>query len=283
MMRILFPLILLAVPTVLVAQSAPAERPSGATAPSSMGRWDEYRKRQERAKRQEELHEGHLPSTAMAYAARPANISEQERRQIGYEYAVCIAEKYPALAREFVLTDPTRDGKDERFRVLADYKCVPETLKVDFTYLRMHGDGSVYNLAEALLKRDKPKIPTDFAAIPYLAHRQPMKMENYKKSGKLSEKEYAQRVERSIGEYTMSRIGECVVRADPANSMALLDAAIAGDAENRAIQTLLPSVAKCIDNGSIKIRPEQLRGTAAFNLFRLVSAQSAGEKAKPDA
>lgn len=283
MMRIMIPLILLVVPTASISQSAPTAQGSTGTAPSSMGRWDEHRKLQEKIKRQEELYKAKSGSTTMAYAARPANLSEQQRRQMGYDYAVCIADKYPALAREFVLTDPTRDSKDERFRVLADYKCVPETLKVDFVYLRMHGDGSVYNLAEALLKRDKPKIPTDFASIPYLAHRQPMKMENYKKSGKLSEKEYAQRVERSIGEYTMSRIGECVVRADPANSMALLDATIAGDAENRTIQTLLPSVAKCIDNGSIKIRPEQLRGTVAFNLFRLVSAQSEGEKAKPDA
>lgn len=275
----LIALLLVTIPMPVAAQSSAPTM----TTPSQMGRWDEYRKRQERAKRQEELHAIGGDAANLAFAAKPANFSDATRRQMGFDYAACITDKHPALAREYVLTDPTRDYKDERFRVFSDYKCVPETLKTDFTFLRMHADGSVYNMAEALLKRDKPAIPADFASIPYLAHREPMKLENYKKSGKMSQQEYAKRVERSIGEHTMSRIGECVVRADTSNAKALLDTEIGGEAEKAAIQLLLPSVGKCIENGSIKIRPEQLRGTVAFNLFRLVSVQPAAEMVKPDA
>jgi hypothetical protein len=230
-----------------------------------MGRWGEYRERQEQSARQQELHDGKA-------GGRAANLSEAERRQMGFDYAQCIADKHPALVKEYVLSTDTAVQRDDKFRILSDFDCVPNHFKNQLARLRLASDGTLYSLSEAQLRREKLPLPTDFAAIPFLKHLEPMKMENYKSSGRLSKKEYAERVERSLHNLTMARIGECTVRGDVVNADALLATPIASEAEKAALQALVPAVSKCIENGSIKLLPEQLRGSVAYNLYRLSHA-----------
>ena len=208
-------------------------------------------------------------------AKKYAGLTDAERRTVAIEYSTCLAEQHHLLLREFVLSQGVNDKKDDRYRVLSKFECIPARYKSDLTVMRMPLSGSLYAAAEALLIKEKPAISVDFSSIPYLAHREPMKMENYKKGGRLSREEYEREVERTKGSALVSRIGECTVRGDTPNVVAMLATQIGSDEEKNAIQTLIPVISRCITDGSIKLLPELIRGTAALNLYRLVNADKA--------
>jgi hypothetical protein len=265
MKRIVFALALFAIPTAVVAQTY-----------SDVGRVKEYKERQAEMARQDQLNDNRS-------GRRPANLSDAERRQIGYAFAECLVGKYPRLTQEYVLGTYDRENADEKFGVFSDFECIPDHYKDELIRLRMGNLGGRFTFAEILLTQETPEIPDNFLDVPMLAHAEPMSMANYKKSGKLSEKEYAALVERSIGDVAMSRIGECSVRGDLVNSKALLATKIGSPEEKIAVQNLVPAVSRCIANGSIKILPEQLRGSIALNLYRLLAAKAGLPKDQPDA
>jgi hypothetical protein len=212
-------------------------------------------------------------------ALRPANLTEAERRQIGYDYAKCIVEKHTALAKQYVL-DAAHAGKSSpRFAIFSDFECIPTGFKRELN-LRMGTDGMVYNFSEVLMKRENVQVPTDFAAVPFLSHGEPMKLENYKRGGRLSKEAYARNVANSQNKLIVAKIGECTVRGDGANAAALLQTGIGSNEEKAAMQAILPMVSKCIESGSIKLLPEQIRGSVAYNLYRLSYAAAETSKVK---
>ncbi len=217
-----------------------------------------------------------------AAAESPANLLNAERRMLANDYAKCIATKHPKLVREFVLQAGNSKQPDDRIRKLADWKCMPSSSSREVTSLYFSSSAALYTFAEYLLKNEKIDVLNDFGAVPLLQHPEPEKMDSYKPSGRLSKEAYARMVEKSLGETAMSRIGECAVRADTINSKNLLETAVESAEEMAAIQILLPVVGQCIENGSIKMKPEQLRGTIALNLYRLTVAALTTES-KPDA
>lgn len=280
MRQLLFSLAVLAMPVQTMAQSAPSTATPGpkapdATAPSNMGRWDEYRQRQERSSRQKELHDSRMGS-------RSANLSNSERRLLGGAYAQCVVEKEAALVRDYVLLNAIERKKDERYRKLADRNCLPNNSDREISRLYLSGHGALYVFAEQLLKTERLPVVESFSEISMLAHPKPMKMEDYNSSGKLSKQEFAKKVDQSFGEVVLSRIGECVVRADTGNARNLLSTAVGSEDEIVAIQTLMPALSGCIQDGSMKMNPEQVRGTVALNLYRLTTASMQTEK-KSDA
>jgi hypothetical protein len=201
---------------------------------------------------------------------------------LGSEYAKCVAGKHPDLVREYVLSEKNSGKRDDRFAKLADWKCLPSNSSREITTLYLSGHGARYVFAEHLLQTEKLPVVDNFGAVAMLVHPEPLKIEDYKASGKLSKQAYAKRVDQSFGEFALSRIGECVVRADTLGSKRLLKTAIGSAEEVAAINTLLPVAGGCIKDGSIKMKPEQVRGTVALNLYRLTVASMQTEK-KPDA
>ena len=217
-----------------------------------------------------------------AAAKPPANLLNAERRMLANDYAKCIAAKHPELVREYVLQAGNSRQRDDRFRKLTDWKCMPSSSSREVTSLHFSSSSARYTFAEFLLKNEKIFVFHDFGAVPLLQHPEPKKMEDYKPSGRISKGSYARMVEKSFGEAAMSRIGECVVRADTGNSIKLLETAVEGTEEMATIQLLLPVAGRCIENGSIRIKPEQLRGTIALNLYRL-TAVALPTETKPNA
>lgn len=217
-----------------------------------------------------------------ASAAPSANLTNVERRTLASAYAKCIATKHPALVREYVLQAGTSKQRDDRFRKLADWKCNPSSSSREVSSLYFSSSAALYIFAENLLQSEQLPAANNFANVALLTHPEPMKMESYKASGRLSKEDYAKMVERSIGEAAISQIGECVVRAATSNSRELLNTVIGSEEEYAAIQTILPVAGTCIKDGSIKLKPEHIRGTIALNLYRLTVASMQMEK-KPDA
>jgi Ni/Co efflux regulator RcnB len=271
MKKLLFSLALVAAPAAVVAQGAPPE-----PAPTRMGKWDEFGDRQQRQSEQRERHEG-------KGGDRAANLTATERRLIGYQFAECLVGKHQKLTQDYVLETVERDKVDDRFRMFSDFDCIPDYYKNELTRLRMGYIGGRFNFAEILLKVEQPAIPDNFIDVPFLEHLDPAKEMESNKTQKLSDKERAVALQRLTGEAAMSRIGECTVRGDLANSKALLATAIGTPEELAAVQNLVPAVSRCIQNGSVKILPEQLRGSIALNLYRLLAVKAALKKSEPDA
>jgi hypothetical protein len=207
-----------------------------------------------------------------AAAKTPANLLNAERRTLANDYAKCIAVKYPELVREYVLQAGEGGQPMDRFSKLVDWKCVPRSLSREFTSLYFSHSSARYTFAEYLLKNENTVVLRDYSAVPLLQHPEPMKMEDYKPSGKLSKEGYARVVKNSVAEAAMSRIGECVVRSDTENAQKLLETALESADEMATIQMLLPAAGRCIEDGSIRMKPEHLRGTIALNLYRLTAS-----------
>jgi hypothetical protein len=207
-----------------------------------------------------------------ASAKTPANLLNAERRTLENDYAKCIAVKYPELVREYVLQAGDGGQPKDRFSKLVDWKCVPNILSREVTSLHFSQSSARYTIAEYLLKNEMSVVLRDFSAVPLLRHPEPMKIEDYKPSRKVSKEDYARVVKNSFAEAAMSRIGECVVRSDTENSLKLLETVLESAEEMTTIQMLLPAAGRCIEDGSIRMKPEHLRGTIALNIYRLTAA-----------
>ena len=75
----------------------------------------------------------------------------------------------------------------------------------------------------------------------------------------------------------LSRYGECVVRADPAGSRALLAAKPETPEEASRFAALRLALATCLPEGhTLEFGKLALRGTIAVNYYRLAKAAAAG-------
>ena len=80
------------------------------------------------------------------------------------------------------------------------------------------------------------------------------------------------RRQREVAIY-LSYFGECVVRADPGNSKALLAASPDSRDEGIAIAALGKSLSGCLEAGrTLELNKTNLRGTVALNYYRLAKA-----------
>ncbi len=74
------------------------------------------------------------------------------------------------------------------------------------------------------------------------------------------------------------RLGECVVRQDPANTLAFVRADAAGDREDAALNAIAPRISPCINAGStVKISRSVLEAALAEAIYRLTTGREAAE------
>jgi hypothetical protein len=111
-------------------------------------------------------------------------------------------------------------------------------------------------LADDLIRQSKGKIaPGDLATTPPLLHPKKASVDPWLTF--------------------LSPLGECVVRADPANAAALLQTKASTAAELARTDALLGGVSSCTGGRRLEIDTATFRGAVALGYFRLAKAAGA--------
>lgn len=208
----------------------------------------------------------------------------KETREVQAKFGACVVKKnYPA-AKKMVLEPNLEDQAWRRaLAAVGDSDClVTATKTYDSIEMRFPMDTMRYALADALVRREfstgpQPAI-TDAAPL-----EQPKFDETYfqpkpgKKLKQAKLEELEKRRAKRIGVIFLAGFGECVARANPGKSHALLMTQPASPEETAALKGLTPEFSVCLTAGQkLAFGKTPLRGTIAMNYYRLAHAPRAG-------
>jgi hypothetical protein len=246
-MRILqFAVLIASVPVALaVPGSAAAQTASStsATAPTlqRMGRWEEFRVREERIKRQDARFA--LDAAAPSQGA-PAGFENKQATLA--DFADCAATQVPDRVAAFLGTVP--HSRDETAKLQAFGKleaCTRGRMFVSARTGEMRGA-----LAEVMLKRDAAKLSA-LAARPAVAA--------------------ARIAERAAGTRPfVIAYGQCLAGAAPAEAVALVGTAHGSDDEKRAIVAMGEPLKACMPEGvAYQLNIRDVRNHIADALYRM--------------
>jgi len=193
---------------------------------------------------------------AAALGTGGAAIPAERQRQLVAEYAACVVKRARGQAKSVVLSDRESSEAVARYDKVLSPDCMP--LESDGT-MTMRTQPILIRtaLAQALVESEPALALPGLAAVPPLEHGT---------AKRASDKNAATGV-------SMSRLGECVVRAAPVASSRLVRSAVAGPDESAAFEALKPAVSTCLSAGqTVAFSPELLRGAVALNYYRLAKA-----------
>jgi hypothetical protein len=190
-------------------------------------------------------------------------------RAVMAEFARCVIRRKHDTAAEVVL-DPSQQLGSEDNKGLFISDCMPSGSRMRAKAAQMR-----YGLAEALVLADVDAAPTDLSLVAPLQHPpfvdRPMPVEVAADPARAAG--WQAFAEAAQAYAALAPIGECVVRANPAGSLALLKTGVETDQEKAAIGALAPVLPGCVKKGEkISINRFNLRGTIALNLYRLARA-----------
>lgn len=219
-----------------------------------------------------------IAAASASASAQPYRMLEAQpsvARKVLQEFAWCTVRRQPALAQAFVrLADPSEMPVAD-FQRLFDASCLFPLAG----QLQMRSWQSRAVLAEALLLRDGTlRRPMSFAAatpldwpetpVPVLAAGKPI---DPAVRARLSAE--------AARDQSHGRLGECVVRADPAGAMAVLRTEIDTGAERKRFAALAPSIASCVQQGqTLSFNRTNLRAAMALAYYRLATMKTAQGK-----
>ena len=193
------------------------------------------------------------------------------RRRKMAEYADCIVKDRPGKSALIVLRkDWKKVGPDRDLDKVVVSQCVPNTgltLSMPIAILQ-------FALADALIRAKQISLPVDLSSVGPLDHGdgEARARAVLAKGAKASNAEKQAAIE-AASATSLSRFGECVVRAAPAQVTAFLRTEVASSAETSAVSSLSPALGSCIDTGQkVEFSREALRGVVAYNYFRLAAA-----------
>ena len=193
------------------------------------------------------------PAVAVAEPSRSDSQEEVLVRRVLTRYARCLIKSDPRGVQSALLADPN-SGQFERWRGQLRGECmtVPREgyhVYPDSTQLR-------FVLADDLIRQSKAKlVPSELAKLPPLLH---------------PKKPSADPLLTFL-----SPLGECIVRADPANAAALLQTKHNTAAEIASTDVLLRGVSSCTGGRRVQIDTATFRGAVALGYFRLAKAAGA--------
>ena len=182
-----------------------------------------------------------------------ASPSQDVSRAVLAEFSRCIVRRKHDIAARVVL-DPAASLGRERAEGLFISDCMPprSRMRVNATQMR-------YGLAEALTIADAKTLSFDFANVAPLAHP--------------SSASPASFAAEQAALAAASPFGECVVRAAPAQSLAVLRTRVGSPEESAAMESLFPLLGTCLGKGKeMRLNRFVMRGTLALNLYRLARA-----------
>lgn len=210
-----------------------------------------------------------------------ADSAQNARRGQIANFGRCLAARDPAKAAA-LLSGALDQAAERAARVNLDYRVCKEYFSGYQGTLRasqMLIDGA---MAETLLGKTLPALDASavaaFAPLTYPEIHDVNPID--KKTGKaLSAAALAKKEEGRVNFanfVALRRLGECVVRTDPAGSAALLATAIASDEERAALKAVAPALPACISAGqTIKLDYASIRASTAIAYYRLAMAPTA--------
>ena len=233
----LLALTLLAGTAPLAAQTV--DRAGGTTAPSSMGRWGEFRDRQEAMRRQDDRRDVARRS-ALAEGEARAFVPQQ---QVINAFAQCAWSRVPELVNTALATTIDTNAEREALRSVARVGGCSDRPFISGRSGEFRG-----GLAEAVIHGDASRR----GRLQMLAPVAPV------------------RVVMGTGRAFVARYAQCVAAADPAASLALLSTTVGSPAEADAIRAMPGAMTGCMPEGAAyRVDVRDVRNHIADALFRM--------------
>jgi hypothetical protein len=190
------------------------------------------------------------------------------------DYAWCAVRREPVLAHTFVLMKAGEQIALADYQRLFDGRCLaPIALQMEVRLWQSRAA-----LAEALLVRDRnlqrsmtfttvPALDWAPTAVPFIA-------------GRKADAAAVSRIAAEEGRnQAVGRLGECVVRSDPASALTVLRTNIDTAAERKHLAALAPRIARCVQQGQTRdFNRTNLRAAMALAYYRLAVATAAQGK-----
>lgn len=207
---------------------------------------------------------------SLAYAPKTAR-QEAEVAAAARAIAKCHFEIEADRIERYLLADPAANAF-EKWEDKRSDDCIYKVVKEEGTWTWHRGEGLRYALAEELVRLRLSGVAlADLDRVAPLPHDRPpyrSKWENF-----LSRSEWDALPRQKAAAVFLSKMGECVVRSDPAGSRAILESDPASPAERRAIQSLMPALQRCVEKSqTLEFDRASLRGAIALNFLRLAKA-----------
>jgi hypothetical protein len=214
-----------------------------------------------------------------AASSPPSALSAAQRHDLLLRYAACVAAREPETVRTFLFERGSAQDRGE-FDRLGSKECVVEAGVRDFRTFRAQAAALAGAWGELALKAVPASLEASFAGLPPLLHVREQSMAEFDPKGRLSREQFAARVANSNRDRQIMLLGECVVRAAPAQSRAFVETPFGSAEERAAVMPLGPALQHCVGAGSVKLLPQQLRGALAYNYMRLAVAADPSLKTK---
>ncbi len=203
--------------------------------------------------------------------AAPTALDAAGRHTLMLRYAACVAQREPEVVRKYLFERSTVEDRSE-FDKLASVPCVKEAGIRDFRSFRAQSAAMAGAWGELALAKLPTTVEAGFAGAAPLVHVREMRVAEFDPKKRMNREQFAALVERSNRDRGVMVLGECVVRAAPAQSRAFVASEFGSAAERAAVEPLGPALTACVGGGSVKLLPQQLRGALAFNYLRLAVA-----------
>ncbi len=229
----------------------------------------------------------------VALASAPVSAAEppspQQIRAFLAQYGACVAKREPELAKKSVLSGASFSRDSAEGKRLMQRECMdPELLRNQADgfagRLRMRFDEDTYRgvIAEALVASQGAAVDAaTLPAIAVLTYEEPRALRTVDREGKPIPEEGLARQRAAIARKTqamlMGKLGECAVRAAPAQARAVMSTAIDTPAELQALNALGPTLGQCIKAGeTVSLDRISVRGALAIAYYRLSQAKPSG-------
>jgi hypothetical protein len=222
-----------------------------------------------------------LPSVSVRVEADEAAPDRPQLATYAQIFGDCVVRAFPRVAHEAVMAEVSNEQMAERYSRLLSTNCMGRAQDAGGPDgIRFSGEMFRSTLADSLIRRSFAGAgPEDFSAVPPLWH---FRLEAQPNSEGAPDEAAAQRVRTAAAYNFMSRFGECVARLAPEPTR-LLVLTRPGSADERAQFTALqPSMSACLTDGvSIRLSPVLVRGSLAYNYYRLAASASAPMQGTP--
>lgn len=199
------------------------------------------------------------------FAAKPANYSAGERHQILLTYAACVLGESREAALDLAL-DAERDTE----KALSSKACAQRSAGAYFTKVRIPRDVMVGALSEVLLARlDITGIDSLIASAPAPASLKTLTAEDFDPRRGVKRAEFVADLPRLNEMRRFMSASLCAAQAEPSKVRAVFQASFGSQEETGAISAIVPVLAKCMQGGELRLRPDQLRLALATSYLRL--------------
>lgn len=234
MKRLAFASILIASAAPAVAQGSTAQ-PSAtpAPAPTGMGRWDEYRARQEQMQRQDEMRD----------ARRPLAGRVSPQQEVINAFAACLWRQEPSRARAALSTPIGTPEERQALGLAASYAACSDRPFISGRSGEFRGA-----LAETGIHADAGRKARIEGLTPVAPARVPV----------------------ARGRAFVASYAGCIAAADPVRSLALLGTPLSSPEEGAALRTMASAMTGCMPEGAqYRVDVRDVRNHIADALYRM--------------